>query len=136
MTTVYNAPEAQVLNRTEPERVPFWKKVKNFLRKVVGQLVKKTAKVIAAGTKKTSKAIELVVRVCALSTIGQFLLVIIGIYFTLWILGILYSMMGGFAFIAIIPVIMSMIGVEMLIMALNEDTMRKVAKQRRERSYA
>lgn len=132
MTVVYNKPEAKVLMRREPKKAPFWRRIKNFFSKVFRRGAEETANAV----KFVGKCIELVVRITLINPLGQLLLAIMAMYFTIWILNILYMYIGGLAFIAIVPVIMVFVGIQVAVMALNEDTVRKAMKQRRERSYA
>jgi ABC-type bacteriocin/lantibiotic exporter with double-glycine peptidase domain len=132
MTVVYNKPEAKVLMRREPKKVPFWRRIKNFFSKVFRRGAEETANAV----KFVGKCVELVVRITLINPLGQLLLAIIAMYFTIWVLNILYMYIGGLAFIAIVPVIMVFVGIQIAVMALNEDTVRKAMKQKRERSYA
>lgn len=135
MTIYYNKPEAQVLNKTEPAKEPFWKRVKNFFKRVIGRPAKKVINKTATGLKKTGKFFELILRVSLLNPLGQFLLGFIAVYFIIWMLNVLYMYIGGLAFIAILPVVVVMVGLQVLVMALNEDTIRKMMKQRQQRGY-
>lgn len=136
MKTSYECPEAQVLNRTEPEKESFWKRFKNFFKRFVGRPIKKVGSMTKTGLKKTGKVIEFITRIVFLSPLGQLMFGILGIYFVLWAIGAMYTYIGGFAFLAIIPVIGLIAGIEFLILALNESSMRMVAEKKRQRGYA
>jgi len=131
----HEMPEAKVIMKREPKKKPFWRRVKNFFSRLIGQRIKKTADKTTKIIKKIGKFLELIVRVSLINPLGQFLLGFLAIYFVLWILNVMYMYIGSLAFITIIPVVMIMVGIQILVMALNEDTARKMMDQRRQRGY-